>query len=132
MKCNVYLSYSGRNCEAVLQVMEAVIRGGYGLVCDCMLPTHESFEERVKREIKEANLVVAVITDDAVECAYMDRELEIARETDARILPIVVEHAKLPPRHAQALRVMEMCHVSESPTQAEMAAMMAAVEALRR
>lgn len=120
MKGNIYLSYSGRNCEAVLQVMEAVIRGGYGLVCDCMLPAHESFEARVTRGIKDAKLVIAVMTEDAADCAYMDRELEIALETGARILPIVVGEAVLPTRHKAALESMERCRVSEYPTETEM------------
>lgn len=120
MKGNIYLSYSGRNCEAVLQVMEAVLRGGYGLVCDCMLSAHEPFDARVTRGIKEAGLVVAVMTEDAAGCAYMDRELEIALETGARILPIVVGEAALPPRHKAALEGMERCYVSEYPTETEM------------
>lgn len=122
MKSNIYLSYSGRNCEAVLQVMEAVIRAGFGLVCDCMLPAHSSFEDRVSRGIKEAELVIAVITDDAENCSYMDRELEIAFETGARLLLVVVGEAKLPSKHAQKLNGMGICYVSEYPTEKEMAA----------
>lgn len=122
MKGNIYLSYSGKNCEAVLQVMEAVIRGGFCLVCDCMLPAHTSFEERVARGIKEAELVIAVITDDAENCSYMDRELAIAFETGARLLPVVVGEANLPSKHAEQLNGMGICYVSEYPTENEMAA----------
>ena len=120
MKGNSYLSYSGRNCEAVLQVMGAVIREGFGLVCDCMLPAHASFEEWVTREITDAKLVVAVMTEDAAECVYMDRELAIALETGARMLPIVVGNAPLPEKYEKLLRSMELCYVSEYPTEAEM------------
>ena len=131
MKSNIYLSYSGRNCEAVLQVMEAVIRGGFCLVCDCMLPAHTSFEERVTRGIKEAELVIAVITDDAEDCSYMDRELEIAFEIGARVLAVVVGEAKLPSKHAQKLIGVEICHVSEYPTENEMAAVVQSVAEIR-
>lgn len=124
MKGNIYLSYSGRNCEAVLQVMEAVIRGGFGLVCDCMLPAHESFEERVTRGITDARLVVAVMTEDAAECVYMDRELEIVLETGARMLPILVGNALLPAKYEKMLRSIGLCYISEYPTESEMAVVM--------
>lgn len=127
MKGTVYLSYSGRNCEAVLQVMEAVIRNGYGLVCDCMMPAHTSFEERATRGIKEAKLVVAVITDDVESCSYMDRELEIVFATGARLLAVVVGEAKLPSKHRMQMEAIPQLRISEYPTEEDIAAVMAAM-----
>ncbi|MBQ3011064.1 MAG: toll/interleukin-1 receptor domain-containing protein [Oscillospiraceae bacterium] len=125
MKGTVYLSYSGRNCEAVLQVMEHIIRGGYALVCDCMLPASESFEGRVSRGVTQADLVAAVITEDAKDCPYMARELEIAFVQKKRVLPVVVGEAQLP--DAFTLRLQNCISVSDFPTEAEMAAVMAGI-----
>lgn len=125
MKGNIYLSYSGRNCEAVLQVMEHLYAGGIGFVCDCMLPAHTSFEERASRAVAQAELVAAVITEDAAECSYMDAELEYAFAQGKRVLPIVVGAAQVPVNHAA--RLQGSVHVSEFPTKAEMAAVMGAI-----
>lgn len=119
---NVYLSYSGRNCEAVLQVMERIIAEGYGLLCDCMVPQQGSFAQRAEKNIRDADLVVAVITEDVEDCPYMDTELDIALRTGAKLVPIAVGDAELPARYRGVPEAVEICKVSEYPTAAEMAA----------
>ena len=121
----IYLSYSGRNCEAVLQVMEAIVWGGYGLVCDCSLPNSEIFESRTERMINKVaadGIFVAVVTHDATDCSYMDWELRCALEAKARMLLVVADRAALPPRLQDVPAVWELCHVSALPTDTEMAA----------
>ena len=127
MNTTVYLSYSGRNCEAVLQVMEHLIYGGYGMVCDCLLPAHEPFDTRCSRAIGQASLVVAVITVDAPQCEYMEQELRLAAESKTTILPVLAGEAELPLQYREILGETAFCRVSEYPTKQEMAAVMAAV-----
>ena len=57
----VYLTYSGRNCEAVLQVMETLVRNGYALMCECMLTYDGDPEAQAHRFIRDADAVVAEI-----------------------------------------------------------------------
>ena len=92
----VYVTYSGYNCEAVLQVMETLVRMGYGIMCECMLPYCADTEEQAHRHIRQADAVVAVITEDAADCSYMARDLAWAMEANAKILPVVVGDAVLP------------------------------------
>ncbi len=106
----VYLTYSGRNCEAVLQIMETLVRRGYGLMCECMLPYGTDPEVQAQRHIRQADAVVAVITADAADCPYMARDLAWAKESDAKILPVVVGDAMLP------TGLTEACPMSDFPT----------------
>ena len=120
----VYLTYSGHNCEAVLQTMEALLRGGYGLACECMLPYCKDLAAQTKRMIETVakdGFVVAVITDDAADCPYMRRDLQWALDADARIVTVVVENARVP----DLLLGSALCHVSAFPTESEMKAVMA-------
>lgn len=102
---SVYLTYSGRNCEAVLQVMEALIRNGYALMCECMLPYGGDPEAQAHRFICEADAVVAVITEDAVDCPYMARDLAWAKEAERRILFVGVGDVQW----------AEACRISDFP-----------------
>jgi len=106
---SVYLTYSGRNCEAVLQVMEALIRNGYALMCECMLPYGADPEAQAHRFICEADAVVAVITEDAVDCPYMARDLAWAKEAGRRILFVGVGDVQW----------AEDCRISDFPTPEE-------------
>ena len=119
---SVYLTYSGYNCEAVLQTMELLIRNGYGLMCECMLPYGTDPAEQAHRMICEADAVIAVITHDAVDCPYMARDLAWAKEANVKLLPVAVGDAPLPHGLGTA------CMVSEYPTEGEMAAVLAALE----
>ena len=127
----VYLTYSGRNCEAVLQTMEALLRGGYGLACECMLPYCKDPAAQTKRMIEmvaKDGFVVAVITDDAADCEYLRRDLQWALDAKAKMLTIVVENAALP----VLLEGCRVCRVSEFPTESEMSAVMAAADMLKK
>ena len=119
---SVYLTYSGYNCEAVLQVMETLLRNGYALMCECMLPYGADPETQAHRFICEADTVVAVITADAAECPYMVRDLAWAREADRRLLAVVVENSPLP------MEVPHVIQVSEYPTSLEIASVIEAVK----
>ena len=88
---SIYLSYSGRNCEAVLQVMEGIIARGYALACDCVLPGHEDFDLRVTRAMKAAKAVLAVMTEDAAACPYMQRELALAEALEVPVVTVLVD-----------------------------------------
>lgn len=128
----VYLTYSGRNCEAVLQVMEAVLYEGYGLVSECMLPAFDDVEARLTRligQVARDGAVVAVITDDARDCPYMARDLRLALDAGAKIVPVVVGEAALPRGYEAILRERNICHISDFPTKEEMAAVKAAISA---
>ena len=111
----VYLTYSGYNCEAVLQVMETLVRSGYALMCECMLPYGADPEEQAHRFIRDADAVVAVITEDAADCPYMARDLAWTKEAGKRLLTVGVGEAALP------AGLTEVCHLSEYPTTEEMA-----------
>ena len=111
---SVYLTYSGYNCEAVLQVMETLVRNGYALMCECMLPYGGDSEAQAHRFICEADAVVAVITEDAVDCPYMARDLAWAREAGKKLLAVRVEEAALP------IGISESCYISKYPTTEEM------------
>ena len=113
---SVYISYSGRNCEAVLQVMEALVRKGYAIMCECMLPYGEAAEEQARKQIRQADAMVAVVTDDAADCPYMARDLHWAKEAERKLLAVGVGAAVLP--HG----LQEYCRISEYPTEAEMSA----------
>lgn len=119
---HVYLSYSGRNCEGVLQVMEAIIRQGYALACDCMLPAHEDFDVRVSRAMKNAKAFVAVMTEDAADCQFMKKELRMAVEEGLRIVPVLVGTATVPKEYESMQ--WEITHLSDYPTAEEIAAVM--------
>ena len=122
---NIYVSYSGRNCEAVLQVMEAVISMGCGLVCDCLLPSKEAFEQRVHRAIAQSDLMVTVITDDAETCPYMAAELDAAAGIGTTVLPITVSHAPLPYPLGAVPNRLPMHKLSDFPTAEELSAVKA-------
>ena len=119
---SIYLSYSGRNCEAVLQVMEGIIARGYALACDCVLPAHEDFDLRVTRAMKAAKAVLAVMTEDAAACPYMERELRIADEEGLRIIPVLVGTATLPKQYEHLL--WEISRLSDYPTTEEILVVM--------
>ena len=108
---SVYVTYSGYNCEAVLQVMETLVRSGYALMCECMLPYGADPEEQAHRFIRDADAVVAVITKDAADCPYMARDLAWTKEAGKKLLKVSVGDVSLP----------EACHLSEYPTNEEMA-----------
>ena len=110
----VYVTYSGYNCEAVLQVMETLVRNGYALMCECMLPYGAAPAAQAHRFICEADAVVAIITEGAADCPYMARDLAWARESDAKILPVVVGDAMLP------VEAENVCRVSDYPAIEEM------------
>lgn len=107
----VYVTYSGRNCEAVLQVMETLVRNGYALMCECMLPYGGDPEAQAQHFIRDADAVVAVITEEAADCPYMARDLAWAREAGKKLLTVGVGESVL----------HEACHLSEYPTNEEMA-----------
>ena len=115
---SVYISYSGRNCEAVLQVMEVLVRKGYAIMCECMLPYGESPEVQAHKQIMQADAMVAVITDDAESCPYMARDLRWAAEAAIKLLTVCVGDAVMP--HG----LQEGCRISEYPTEGEMAMVM--------
>ena len=117
----VYLTYSGYNCESVLQVMEHLVRGGYALMCQCMLPYGKDPIAQAHRMICESDMVVAVITEDAADCPYMARDLRWAREAERKLLIAVVGDAAVP------VGLGADCRISEYPTESEMAAFMAFV-----
>ena len=110
----VYVTYSGYNCEAVLQVMETLVRSGYALMCECMLPYGGDPEAQAHRFICEADAIVAVITEDAADCPYMARDLAWAREAGKKLLTVAVGEAVLP------MGLTEACHISDYPTNEEM------------
>lgn len=110
----VYVTYSGYNCEAVLQVMETLVRNGYALMCECMLPYGAEPEEQAHRFICEADAVIAVITEDAADCPYMARDLAWARESNTKILHVVVGDAPFP------VEAENVCRISDYPTIEEM------------
>ena len=111
---SVYLTYSGYNCEAVLQVMETLVRNGYALMCECMLPYGADSETQAHRFICEADAVVAIITADAAECPYMARDLAWAREANVKRVAVVVADVAAP------MDVPHVVHISEYPTAEEM------------
>lgn len=111
---SVYLTYSGYNCEAVLQVMEQLVRSGYALMCECMLPYGADPVAQAHRMICEADIMVAVITKDAADCPYMARDLAWAREAERKLLTVAVGDAAVP------VGLNDVCRVSEYPTEAEM------------
>ena len=107
----VYVTYSGRNCEAVLQVMETLVRNGYALMCECMLPYGGDPEAQAQHFIRDADAGVAVITEEAADCPYMARDLAWAREAGKKLLTVGGGEAML----------HEACRISEYPTNEEMA-----------
>lgn len=107
---SVYLTYSGRNCEAVLQVMEALIRNGYALMCECMLPYGSDPEIQAHSMICGCDAVVAVITEDAADCPYMARDLAWAKEAGRKLLSVAVGDVQWD----------EDCRISDFPTPEEM------------
>ncbi len=111
---SVYVTYSGHNCEAVLQVMETLVRSGYALMCECMLPYGGDPEEQAQNFIRDADAVVAVITEDAADCPYMARDLAWAREAGKKLLTVAVGDAMLPVGQGVD------CGISDYPTTEEM------------
>lgn len=123
----VYVSYSGRNGEASMQIMEAVHNGGYSLAVDCMLPSFDNLEARVQRLIEDVardGAVVAVINAEGDTCPYLERDLCMAMEAKAKLLAVLVGDAVLPAKYEQALQ-SAVCRVSEYPTQQEVTAILA-------
>ena len=110
----VYVTYSGYNCEAVLQVMEHLVRGGYALMCECMLPYGGDPEKQAHDMIAQSDAVVAVITEDAADCPYMARDLQWAGEAERKLLIVAVGAAAVP------MGLYADCRLSEFPTEAEM------------
>ena len=121
---SVYLTYSGYNCEAVLQVMEALVRRGDRLMCECMLPYGCDPEKQAHKMICEADAVVAVIAEDAADCPYMARDLAWAREAEQKLLTVAVENASLP------MGVTYVCSVSAYPTEGEIQKILQQLDAL--
>ena len=121
---SIYLSYSGRNCEAVLQVMEGIIARGYALACDCVLPGHEDFDLRVTRAMKAAKAVLAVMTEDAAACPYMQRELALAEALEVPVVTVLVDMAQPPHGFEEPGK---LCKVSQYPTKEEIEAVFAAI-----
>lgn len=117
---SVYVTYSGYNCEAVLQVMETLVRNGYALMCECMLPYGADPEMQAHQHIRQADAVVAVITADAADCPYMARDLAWAKEAGKKLLTVAVGEAVL----------HEACRISEYPTKEEMSVFLHCLEVM--
>ena len=110
----VYVTYSGRNCEAVLQIMEQLVRSGYALMCECMLPYGGDPEKQAHDMICRSDAVIAVITEDAADCPDMARDLRWAMEAKRKLLIIAVGDAFVP------MGLCTDCRLLEYPTEAEM------------
>ena len=124
---SIYLSYSGRNCEGVLQVMEGILAHGYALACDCMLPSHEAFQVRISRAMAEAKAVVAVMTEDAGACTYMEQELTLASQGNTPMIGVLVGNTTMPEKYEGLFRSRTVCRISDFPTKEELQAVWNAI-----
>lgn len=87
----VFVSYS-RKDEAIAHLLSYILSNkGVMVLIDRKLETGEHFDEQLQRFIKEADIILLLVTENSQKSAWVQQELGFAIARSKKIWPIVLE-----------------------------------------
>lgn len=115
----VFISYAEENSEVKEMVRKSLLRSGITVWTNTTdIQTGEDFESAINRGIAEANSVVYLISQAAIESVYCQQEITLARSYNKRIIPILIEEIDLG-QLDDALRRIQFIKFTDSQTDAD-------------
>jgi tetratricopeptide (TPR) repeat protein len=95
---SVFISHSSKDDRYAAE-MEQLLRGlGFESVFNDAhsIRVDENFWKRIVRFIENCDIFVVILSQDSVASDWVNRELELARDNDKQIIPVIVEDCELP------------------------------------
>jgi predicted regulator of Ras-like GTPase activity (Roadblock/LC7/MglB family) len=89
---HVFLSYSRKNTEAMQRIDLLLRKQGIPTWMDHQLsPGTRQWKIAIERAIEESSVVLALLSPEAKQSEWVDRELEYARMQHKTVIPVIVE-----------------------------------------
>jgi len=95
-KPQVFISYSTKNTDYAFQVRDGLERAGIRcwIAPDC-IPTGGDYMEEIPLALSVAPVFALILTPEAESSKWVPKELEVAIDTECKLIPIQVQEYKL-------------------------------------
>src|SRR5215813_14225200 len=91
MSHDIFISYSRRDIECMIQVSESLRVAGFKVWTDEGIePGTESWKSALSSAIKNCKLVVVLFSPDSAESTWVNRELDFAELHRKKIYPLLL------------------------------------------
>lgn len=93
---HIFVSYSRRNLTFVTQLVKDLQQAGLAVWFDQIsIQPGDIWEAAIEQGLKEAIVVVVIISPDSMASEYVRKEVNFAQESDQLILPVLYQPAQL-------------------------------------
>ncbi len=120
-KTRVYPSYARADRIAIAPFLSALVTVGFRVFDDTNLPAGESFPNTIASEIDQAakdGWVVVFLSAHSIQRPWVQREVQLAANKSAKIVPVMLEKVSLPPQLAFHLGAVQWFDATVDPTTA--------------
>lgn len=111
----IFLSYARQDLEAATVLAEALSRTGHHVWWDRQLSAGARFSAAIASQLKEANAVIVLWTEAAIESAWVQDEAEEARDS-GKLIPLVLGGIRPPLgfRQFHSIQVPQAANIGSS------------------
>ncbi len=128
----VFISYSTNDWSVANKIQNILIEKDYLVIVNepDRIFIGDSYQNVIGKQIESASregFVIALITENKYG-TWMEREIEIALKSGAKIIPIYVDNAKLTPLLQSLIGEVQGVHISSNPTKEELLEIVSKIE----
>ena len=106
-KYDVFISYSRKDIEIAEQISKKLISAGNMVWMDTGgIQTGAQFQEVITDAIKASGVFILIASENSYNSQWVSRELNYAYNLGKRIIPIIIDKAKMPPSFEFILRTI--------------------------
>jgi hypothetical protein len=105
---HAFVTYARANSAIVLSTIEKITKSGFKLWYDKGITPSSTWTDEIANAIIDSNIVIAFISKEAMESAYVRNEIEFALSKQKKILPVYLDGMEiLPPGLALVLNTTQ-------------------------
>lgn len=112
-KKRIFIAYVRRDTSDFAQALADRLRDGYEIFLDfTSIPLGVDFADFIKQEISQVDILVCIISPNAIQSQWWIRELEWALEMNKRIIPVLVDDHKMPAQELLPIGIRQLASLS--------------------
>jgi hypothetical protein len=87
---SIFISYSKKDTEIAVRLFEDLEKEGHDVWIDRSLSGGEKWRETIENALREANQMIVLVSQNALESEWLRHELSLAYGWEKRIIPVMI------------------------------------------
>jgi hypothetical protein len=104
---SVFISYSSQDVDFAKALKHALSKTGESVLSDQELPAGEDWDSGIQRALREANVVILLVTPESLSSKIVNYEIGSAIGAGTPVLPVLLREVAPLPKYLQQVQAID-------------------------